>query len=648
MADLSPPLAVDLDERVSQAKVFVELDSLVEAERLITSVLEDHPDHITALNLLAKIKHIKGEVSQAIGCWAQIHARSPNNENAQLFLMSILNLAQNPERNAGDYIVLGQFQLVKKPSAHLDLEKAFGHFLAREPEKARAVCARLALDNKAKDRDVFRLAVLAEAWIAQHSEQLQDARQLLEDLGKASGFETDFDRVMALSRIYEQIGTDEALGAALHILRYLKRRQEKITLYPALVQVCRRLNMEEDAEGYEQTYLKLFMRRMHLPTLEEVIDVASHRYIPLKDLVNVRRSDNVVPVDLDPLERAIADYLGSESFAVQPFLELGDSGILGLKYAAEAHAMLGQPQAAEGLLRQIMTQVPGDIDAAGSWLDLQADKHLTAGSGPPTDVMISAGAAEVLKNRTMVEPLDFLHWRRMGLLSMLRGDLVEADRCLERCNALMQVNKRRDLPIGRVLTAAVYNFIGKKKGLIHEMWADRHPVPKGTGGAFPERQVLGNVHPDLKDAIRNVFVATKEYARAKFPTLTRDINDFEYVLKITKEDEPSGGLSAGLPTALAFLSVFLQRPVPSSIASSGVVITDAHDQIALRHVQDTEIKIKGAFNRNLETLILPFDNARELQNPFHVPRDIVARTVKFARTLDEAVTLVFGREVWTS
>jgi ATP-dependent Lon protease len=89
---------------------------------------------------------------------------------------------------------------------------------------------------------------------------------------------------------------------------------------------------------------------------------------------------------------------------------------------------------------------------------------------------------------------------------------------------------------------------------------------------------------------------------------------------VTKEDEPSGGLSAGLPTALAFLSVFLDRPVPQDLASSGVLVTDAHDVLVVRPVGEAEWKVRGAYNRNLRLVILPEGNGADFERSIQVPR----------------------------
>ena len=58
------------EDQLAHAKVLVELGELHLAEIEVAEVLDEHPDDLTALNLFAKIKHIRGELSQAIACLA--------------------------------------------------------------------------------------------------------------------------------------------------------------------------------------------------------------------------------------------------------------------------------------------------------------------------------------------------------------------------------------------------------------------------------------------------------------------------------------------------------------------------------------------------------------------------------------------------
>ena len=181
-------------------------------------------------------------------------------------------------------------------------------------------------------------------------------------------------------------------------------------------------------------------------------------------------------------------------------------------------------------------------------------------------------------------------------------------------------------------------------GCVLSVNAMRKPAERGRGGFLEE--ILGNLTPEMTQAVRNTFLSVREYARAKWPQQTRDILDYGYAYKVTKEDEPSGGLSAGLPSALAFLSVFLDRPVPQDLASSGVLVSDAHDVLVLRPVGEPEYKVRGACNRGLTRLILPEENRGELRASSLVPGPVCDEIVRFAADLDQAVLLTFGEDIF--
>src|SRR4051794_2551309 len=193
------------------------MGELYDAELVVADLLDERPDDLDALSLYAKIKHMRGELSQAIACWAHIHARSPPPEAALQKLHSILQLALDPERGAGEFLALGQYQLVRKPAAYLELEEAFAAFVARKPEQARQKCDAVARKHKGSDRETYKLAVLASAWTLELSGDVDGACRTLEELGTERGFEADVDRVLALARLYELLGGQDKLEAALHI-----------------------------------------------------------------------------------------------------------------------------------------------------------------------------------------------------------------------------------------------------------------------------------------------------------------------------------------------------------------------------------------------------------------------------------------------
>ena len=631
------------DDRIRYARVLVEIGELYDAEVEVAHALEERPEDLTALDLLAKIKHIRGELSAAIACWAQVHAKSPSNLTAHVRLNSMLQLAQETERGPGQFLVLGPFQLWRKPAAHIELEEVFRLFLERRPERAREKCDELAKKYRGKDTDLYKLAVLGSSWVAELTGDFEEARAVLENLGNERGFETDGDRILALARIYERIGSRELLEKAVHIYKHLERSFERVSVLGHLAAIYRRLGNQAEAADYDGRFLRLFRLRMHRPSFADVARVAARRYVPLAKLSKIPFADADLGPDPAPREQAIGFFLVGDVARARELLD-GMNEPLDLKYRADLAVLEG---AREEGVRRYLQSLEGDPDDVRvlEWLlhDYEdSPSDLTAAYfGRPA---VAEAALHRLNAALRASPLRASVWRQLAVLNRILGHGEEAQRCSVRAESLEEAAARRQSVVGRVLADSVYHFVGRAKGLIHEVWATRRPAEPGRGGFLEE--ILGNLTPDFLLAVRNTFLSVREYARAKWPVETRDILDYNYTYKVTKEDEASGGLSAGLPTALAFLSVFLNRPVPQNIASTGVLIADSHDVQVLRAVGEPEYKVRGAYNRNLRRVILPEANRRDLDGNALVPGAICDEIVHYASTLDEAVILTFGPDAW--
>jgi Lon protease (S16) C-terminal proteolytic domain len=666
-----------LDQRLLLASVLTEIGDLAAAEAQVLRLLGEQPRDREALSLLAKIKHIRGELSAAFACWAQLNALAPEGEGARMRLASMLRLAQDPERGAAEFLALGQNQLWRKPAALLELEGAFRLFVALRPDDARVACARLAQKSREQDRDLYKLAVLAEAWIAELAGDLEPAARLLEELGKERAFAGDTDRALALVRVYEQLARPADLEKAIHVCEYLVNTLngfERVTELGRLAALCRAVGNEADAADYDRQFLVAFLARMHRPTLAEALAAASRHYLPLPRLAAARfaggvdlstdaglppgadaesdsgagaESDSEAEADaaIEPRRRALGLALRGDLAAARQLLEHGGKA-LDRKYLADIAQLEGRPELA---LRLFLSTVAGEAETPGEPDDPRVIGWLLDHAGGPEGEPVrdffapaerARRAVAVLEAQVREAPRRPAAWRQLAALHRLRGDETEARRCAERAVAMAAAEARRESAVGRVLSAAVYHFAGRAKGLVHEVWAARKPVAPGHGGFLDE--TLGNMTPELTQAVRNTFLAVREYARANLPHLTGDILDFNYSYKITKEDEPSGGLSAGLPTALAFLSVFLDRPVRQDLATTGILVADAHDVLVVRPVGEVEEKVRGAFNRNLRLVILPSGNRGDLEQGFQVPRPIWQEVVAFVPDLDSAVKLVFG------
>jgi tetratricopeptide (TPR) repeat protein len=634
---------VSADERLLHATVLVEIGELYDAELEIASLLEERPEDLTALDLLAKIKHMRGELSAAVACWAQVHAKTPSHGEGLMRLSSILQLARDSERGSGEFLVLGPYQLWRKPAAHLELEEVFRLFLSRRPLEAMSRCDELADKYRGRDVELFKLVVLAKGWIAQLAGDLDSARSILEELGSERGFETDSDRILALARLYERIGSPELLERAVQIYRHFERHGQKVSVLGHLASLFRRLGREDEADDSERLFTQLFRRRMHRPSFAEATWIAARRYVPLWKLLRIQFPEMEVYPDGSSREKAIGLVLRGERGEARDLFALG-GGVLDAKYLADLSAYDGSPEHAAGLYIESLEAEPGDL-AVVEWL---LEHYASLGSSRIADYFRQPDAADrtlrLLQSALRASPRRPSLWREMASFHRIIGRDGEAARCFERALALEEAATRDREPVGRVLADAVYRFVGRAKGLIHEIWATRRPSAPGRGGFLEE--ILGNLTPEMTQLVRNTFLSVREYARARWPQQTRDILDFNYTYKVTKEDEPSGGTSAALPSALAFLSVFLDRPVPQDMASSGVLIADSHDVQVVRPVGDPDYKVRGAYNRNLRGVILPEGNRADLEaNPL-VPAPVCREIVRYAATLDDAVVLAFGEDVW--
>jgi len=317
---------------------------------------------------------------------------------------------------------------------------------------------------------------------------------------------------------------------------------------------------------------------------------------------------------------------------------------LDIKYRADLAVLDGSCEEAVSLYIESLRADPHSPRVIGWLLAQHARSQSTHIANYFKQGEVAERTFEILEAAIRSSPLRASLWRQKGVLHQILGQAEEAGRCFERSAALREAAQRESSPVGRVLAAAVYHLVGKPKGLIHEVWAERKPAGPGRGGFLEE--ILGSLTQEMTQAVRNTFLSVREYARAKWPQQTHDILDYNYTYKVTKEDEPSGGLSAGLPSALAFLSVFLDRPVPQNIASSGVLVADSHDVLSVRPVGEPEYKVRGAYNRNLQRLILPVGNRKDLKNNPRVPAEVCEEIVRYASDLDDAVVLTFGEDIW--
>ena len=640
--DLSPN-----DDRIRYAEVLVEIGDLTLAEMEVAQVLDESPEHPDAMSLFGKLKHMRGQLSLAVACTAQLQSKHLGpGERARMHLESMLHLAQDPTQGAGEFLAMGQFQLVQKPTAYLALEEAFRQYVARRPNEAGTICRTVATRYRDRDPEVYKLAVLAEAWIYELIGDFEVSIQILERLGLERGYETDIDRLLALVALYERTGSRERLESAVNIMKYLEKNHEDPHVLGRLALLYRRLGDREAATEYERRHLNAYRRKMHRADFREVVEVASQRFLPIERLRAIHFSDSVLAPGISEREAALGAAIRGDLATAKRTFSRGED-LLDLKYWANLEALSGTHTGREraiDLYARALKQDPTNLYVIGWLLDREAETPSPKVADLLKMKSIVPTVLEALEAAVHVSPSDHRIWRRLATLLALQhgGETAQQRRFEERAESLERSSRERSRAIGRVLSAATYRFAGTIHGLVHEVWATRELASPGQGGSLRRDDILGNVTEEMRTNVRNTFLATREYAQAKFPHATRDILDYNYGYKVTKEDEPSGGTSAGLPTALAFLSVFLQRPVPQDVASTGVMVTDAHDVLTVRLVGDLDYKVDGAYHRNLRMILVPSGNRPTLERSTIVPHAITDEIVRYVPDLDQAAGLVFG------
>jgi len=449
---------------------------------------------------------------------------------------------------------------------------------------------------------------------------------------------------MALVSLYELIGTREKLEAAVNICRFLERSFDSRFAAGRLALLHHRLGQQEEAVRYEARHLAAYRCWMHRPSFAEVVRVAARRFLPLGRLRSTNFVDNELPEDVSPGERAIAAALAGKIGEAEGILAGAGESIDFLHRANLAALMESGSQHAVSLCARALRADPSDPRLAGWLLDVEARTPCEEIAAVFREGPVASRVLAELEVAVKTAPADARVWRRLATFFGLQpGGTEQQAQFDDRAVALELAAQDRARVSGKVLAAAIYRFFGRPCGLIHEVWATREMPPVGqAGGTLRRDDILGAVTDELKDSVRNTFLAVREYARAKFPHRTRDILDYNYCYKVTKEDEPSSGVSAGIPTGLAFLSLFLQQPVPADMVSTGTLVADAHDVLTVGPVGDIEPKVDAAFHRNLKTIIVPRGNRAQLEQSAIVPRAVTREIVRYVADLDEAARLAFG------
>ncbi|MBK9266437.1 MAG: hypothetical protein IPM54_42450 [Polyangiaceae bacterium] len=626
------------------------LSDRAEAEARVALALTKNDE--PALALLAAIHHQRGELGAAIRLHAEMAARKPSEPSAlaelgRLFEASLrADPAARPTTNGSDS--------GSTPPGMSDLEHAFRLSFSGNLQQALRIVDRVALRARTEARSLYKLAMLERAFLLEQAHDIRGAIVTLERLADEPGLASDVERLLCLSMLYEREGTVERIRRALRAVRHAYLATRRPTLLRRIARLASKLGHVQIAEAFEARYLEVFRRRMHALTLREVASVLRLVYIPPEHLDRLPFGSKAIlhlasrhhdRKRMEHRRRAaiLTLWAGDSARAESLFRALDDEGHatpVDLLYYADA--LENREESARALAtRKRAIAALDKLDAAAlvrfcGRSDVTADDVLAALGD---DARIEE-AARLLDARHAVCPDDAATLVALARVVEARGHLEEAS--VHEAHAKL-VGRRESAPRHVVLAAAAFRRGGEVRGIIHELWVDSRRVRTGRGGLDAD-DVLGSVAPDLRARAVAIFHAVRSFVRARYPhRVVRDLDDRRYFLRITKDDEPSSGDSAGLPIAVAFASAMLGFSPPRNMAFSGALICDAHHVLTIGKIGDVDAKIEGAYERRPCKIVLPADNRDDVTFAERVPRKIAEDTVIFASTLDEVLRMLMQR-----
>jgi tetratricopeptide (TPR) repeat protein len=694
------------DEVLLLGRLLFSADRVTEADRLLKPMVEQQQGNLRFMKLWAQIKHTQGQLTEAIRAFERVRALAPADESALLHLGIIHRLSQSPDAARRELELVGDNAVARRHLAQLELEKAFQFASKQQFTSAVEICERLAERHRTSDPEIVKLALLQKACLLESIANFDGAIETLEQLGRERGFEDDSDRLRCLARIYELRGAANDLVRAQKVYGFLHQQTGAPEFLSRMARLAERRGDKKEAAQLEQRFVRAFRREHQELTLAELIKAASHHYMPLTAL----RSLVPAGEDTESLKAALKDRMkpspGSEAAAAAQATSRRapprfDSSLLpldSLKHESPSQrvaslrrqlalllALEGKLDESAEIFRELAASVdrsrPEDSKYLGDIHQARGDKagarslYLKAVSQEETaDSLVLSTilesedsdlwpamsvifqdpdkrerAYEALKQSAKSHQLSPEAWWSLARFERLIGFSHQADKHETKARALSRTLEKPTPRIGHVQVAAVYEFRGQKQGIVHEIWASRYPVTPEQGaqaGLLDQASIFGNIAPDMMRDIQNVFVAVRAFVKEKFPHLVEDLDTHRYMLKVTKDDEPSGGNSAGIAVALAFVSVFLQKELPADFAITGSLVADSATEIRLRRIADVDTKVLGVYQRRIARLICPSENRPDLESSHLVPRQIWEKRVAFAGNLTQVMKLVFGDDLW--
>lgn len=453
------------------------------------------------------------------------------------------------------------------------------------------------------------------------SEAMRHWTALYDALGLASASPSGLERLSLLAAANDCAPTAEGWVSAARAWDFLAR-SGKLSAYERLAKSRRRLGNEAGARKAELAYEDAFRRRMHWLSPEERMRALLDRPLPVQRL----RGLELPPLDrlVEKKARGIAllarGRFASARRALEPeggawlaIAELGcGEGERAARIAAEQLEREGPRGPTAFVLANAVALAPrARLPRAAIELALEALRPMVERARPDEEALYY---------------LAFLQ-ERMGRRGAARA-------AFSRLEAL---RKQAWPPAGVARAAAICALRGRQRGLVHDVIVRRFRPGDDERGRLIDREVHGEFAPGAREQLRRTFAAVREWLHGRYPDRGEAFDAWGYGIHVTKEDQPSGGPSLGLPAAMAFVSAMLDLPIPRHVVFTGALSYDALGRIAVLPVGDVNLKLKGALHAGARILVLPASQREEVLSGEQVPRRIAERSIAFVDTLDDAL-----------
>jgi len=599
--------AVEVEAVVPEIRLLVETGFASEGHALLARLRAAKPGDPELLGMQIWIDQRRGAISEALDGWRRLHEARPNGG------MAMARLAQ-----------LRAEESLQPVRADLPVvRRALRAVAAGQHDRALAICRQgMAPLIAAGDKEQRKLLALIEALLHELAGRPAAAAAVLTDLGRDPAFAHDIDRLAILARVCEQAGDRAGLAAAERVLAFLAS-SGILSAWPRLRQIRRLLGDEQGAAELERRWEEAFRRRIHRSTPEERLLAAVRRYVPVERLRPLSLPD-AARIE-DPVMRAVRQLVDGDAQAALPHL----GGLPA--WRAEALQLIGDRHAAREAAAEAV-RAEANLPHALLFAGLLDDDSVVDG-----DLLLRVRA--VLREATAHGPASPELLRAHARCARLTGDRAGADALEARAAAAA---RRRTPAPGVVQAAAIYTLPGRAIGLVHQLVVRPIAAGRRARGTLIDEEIHGELAPGVRRQIRRTFAAVRETLEALRPERASSFDRCAWSIHLTKEDEPSGGPSLGLPTAMAFASALLDEPIRPSLVFTGALSYDATSVLAVRPVGELGRKLEAALHLGAEALVLPAAQHEEALSGQVVPPSFAREIARPVATFDEALEIAFG------